>query len=226
MINFKYVNKYCCEDLRLIENYEQAVNGPEIWDCHHRKETDLGLSKIELIEQRLYFNRPAAELIFLTHSEHTKIHMQAENNPNYGKSPSEETRKKQSASMKGKTPWNKGIPPSEETRSKNRQSNLGKHKGEKNPMYGKNAEDYMSEEAIKEKRKKQSEKMKGKNNPMWGKSHSEETRKIQSDSMSGENNPWYGTHPTWMTNGITRVRPKTQEEIEHYRSLGYHLGMK
>ena len=85
MINFKYVNKYCCEDLRLIENYEQAVNGPEIWDCHHRKETDLGLSKIELIEQRLYFNRPAAELIFLTRSEHTKIHMTGENHPMYCK---------------------------------------------------------------------------------------------------------------------------------------------
>lgn len=75
MIDFKRANKYCNEDISLIENYEQAVNNKtQIWDCHHRKETDEGLSKAELIKQGLYWNRPASELIFLTRSEHMRLH--------------------------------------------------------------------------------------------------------------------------------------------------------
>ena len=41
--------------------------------------------------------------------------------------------------------------------------------GENNPMYGKNAEDYMTPEAIAEKRRKQSKNVSGENNPMYGK---------------------------------------------------------
>jgi hypothetical protein len=41
--------------------------------------------------------------------------------------------------------------------------------GEKNPMYGKRSEDFMSEEAIKMKRLKQSLASKGEKNPMYGK---------------------------------------------------------
>lgn len=66
---------YCYEDISLIENYEQAVNDKtQMWDCHHRKETDEGLSKAELIKQGLYWNRPASELIFLTRAEHIRLH--------------------------------------------------------------------------------------------------------------------------------------------------------
>ena len=57
---------YCCEDISLIENYEQALNDQtQVWDCHHRLEIELGLSAAELIKQGLYWNRPASELIFL-----------------------------------------------------------------------------------------------------------------------------------------------------------------
>ena len=162
----KYVQKFCCENISLIENYEQAVNDKtQIWHCHHRLETNLGLSKTELKEQGKYLNVPANELIFLTRSDHMKLHNQGENNPMYGKSFSEETKEKQSDVKKS----------------------------EKNPMYGKNAEDYMSEAAIKEKRQKQSKAM---------------------------------SKRPWMNNGIIRVRPKTQEEIDYYTSLGYHPGFK
>jgi hypothetical protein len=40
----EHVYSFCKDDISLIENYEKAANDPEIWDCHHRKETDLGLS--------------------------------------------------------------------------------------------------------------------------------------------------------------------------------------
>lgn len=59
----------------LIENYDKALkdnfNG---WHIHHRKETDEFMSMNELKNKGLYYNRPASELIFLTNSEHTRIH--------------------------------------------------------------------------------------------------------------------------------------------------------
>lgn len=68
--------KYCVEDITKIENYELAIKDEQDWDCHHRLEIqeDKILTPQELIEQGLYYNRPASELIFLTKSEHTKLH--------------------------------------------------------------------------------------------------------------------------------------------------------
>lgn len=73
---------YCCEDISLIENYEEAINSKERYNCHHRLEThdengllrDVPITSSKLIEMNLYYNRPAKELIFLTLSEHQKIH--------------------------------------------------------------------------------------------------------------------------------------------------------
>ncbi len=111
----KRVYKYCKDDLSLIENYELAINdNKQMWDCHHRLEIKLNVSAQYLIDNNLYFNRPASELIFLTKSEHSSIHNVGERNINYKKT------------------------------------------GEKNPMYGKNPEYYMSYEAIIQKREKQS----------------------------------------------------------------------
>lgn len=36
----KSVYKYCKDDPSLIENYDEAINSTEIYDCHHRLETD------------------------------------------------------------------------------------------------------------------------------------------------------------------------------------------
>ena len=75
MIYEEYAKRYCCEDLSLVENYDKAVSDTEnIWHCHHRRETDEGLSYIELKNRGLYFNRPASELIFLTAHEHISLH--------------------------------------------------------------------------------------------------------------------------------------------------------
>ena len=102
MINKYSVNLYCSEDITQIENYEQAINDDtQTWNCHHRAETDKGISRKELISKGLYLNRPAAELIFLTKAEHNKLH-------NVGKECKIETRQKISKANKGKIPWCKG----------------------------------------------------------------------------------------------------------------------
>ena len=115
MINVKKVQKYCKEDISKIENYEQAVNDTtQVWDLHHRTEIWWNCSKKDLIDNECYYNRKACELIFLTHAEHTRIHNSGELNSMYGKTHTEEARKKISESHKGKPAWNKGKTMSEE----------------------------------------------------------------------------------------------------------------
>ena len=75
---------YCIpEEIEQIENYEMAKKDNfESWHIHHRLETHnsdgekrlINLSVDELIAFEVYYNRPAKELIFLTASEHRKLH--------------------------------------------------------------------------------------------------------------------------------------------------------
>lgn len=79
MINAKLAKLYCSEELSLIENYQQAISDEErTWDIHHRRECDSEgrtlFTRTQLIDMGLYFNRPAAELIFVTKSMHSKLH--------------------------------------------------------------------------------------------------------------------------------------------------------
>lgn len=120
---------FCCEDISLIENYELAANSNKWWDCHHKNEIILNKSPKELIEMGLYYNRPASELIFLTHSEHMKIHKT-------GRVVSEETKKKISVNRTGK---NVGKPSG--MKGKHQSEHTKKlisiaTSGENNPMYG------------------------------------------------------------------------------------------
>ena len=87
MINETIDRNYCCEDLSLVENYEEAISSEELWDCHHRKGTDERKSRKELKELGLYYNRPASELIFLKKSEHISLHNSGSGNGMYGKKP-------------------------------------------------------------------------------------------------------------------------------------------
>lgn len=76
MIN-KDCSKYCCEDISKIENYSAAISDTEqTWHCHHRNEFRDGVfvSKRTLEKEGLYYNRPAAELIFLPPIEHCALH--------------------------------------------------------------------------------------------------------------------------------------------------------
>lgn len=73
MINESCAKKFCRDDIRLIENYELAINDTtQIWQCHHK----LGeqFDRQYLINNNLYENRPACELKFVTLSEHNHIH--------------------------------------------------------------------------------------------------------------------------------------------------------
>lgn len=158
MISIASAKSFCRDDYTKIENYKEAVNdNTQTWELHHRNEFTLdgkfAHTANELKKINMYYHRPANELIFLTPSEHRRMH-----NMNM----SDETRKKISDTLKGHSV-------SEESRIKMKMN--GGHtsywKGKK-----------MSDEA----RKKMSDAKKGKAGPMKGKHHSEEARRKISEA--------------------------------------------
>ena len=116
MISDSY-KKFCCEDTSLIENYDKAVaDTTQTWDCHHRGEIlPCGrFSPNDLNKFGLYFNRPAAELIFLTKAEHTRLHFKG-----VPSGPFSEDHKKALSEA------HKGIPRSEATKKAMSEAHLG-----------------------------------------------------------------------------------------------------
>lgn len=126
MISERSLIDFCSEDFSLIENYDKAIaDNTQIWHCHHKLEIqeDKILSRQDLKKQGLYYHRPAKELIFLTRSEHAKLHSlnrseetknkifnSTKNNLNWkNRHHSEKSKEKMSNSKKGKAPWNKGL---------------------------------------------------------------------------------------------------------------------
>ena len=127
--------KYC-KDYENIENYENALaDNFKGWEVHHRLETWnsdgerrlVDITKKELIALNMYYGRPAEELIFLRKGEHNRLHHK-------GKPKSEETKKKMSEAKKGKyTGENSsmyGKTHSEEARKKIGEAQKGKPKSE------------------------------------------------------------------------------------------------
>lgn len=80
MINIRCTKKKCIDDISLIENYDIAIkDDSQMWECHHKLELvatggKKDISQKELQRLGLYYNRPANELIFLTKSEHSRLH--------------------------------------------------------------------------------------------------------------------------------------------------------
>ena len=118
MINEHRAKKYCRDDISKIENYDKAVADPtQKWVCHHRLELTLdgefAHTPEELQRLGVYFNRPYFELIFLTRSEHQRMHRkdkalseecrQKISKANKGQHRSDETKRKMSASHTGKS---------------------------------------------------------------------------------------------------------------------------
>ena len=124
MVCFKNVERFC-KDYTKIENYEIAVNSPEIYACHHRLETHtsdgerrlVDISKQELITLGMYYNRPPEELVFMQRDKHTSLHWR-------NKKLSETTKAKLSAAIKGRKL-------SEEHKAKITASMNGKNHGSK-----------------------------------------------------------------------------------------------
>lgn len=135
MINESQAKKYCCEDISLIENYAQAMNDEsQVWDCHHRGEIlPCGrFSRTGLKKFGLYWKRPAAELIFLTKAEHSRLHQK-------GRPKSAETKAKLSEANSGANHYLFGKHHSVTTKAKLSEA----LKGANHPMFGK----HHSEEA-------------------------------------------------------------------------------
>lgn len=119
MINTDKANLYCKDDLSKIENYDKAIaDTSHTWDIHHRLELTLdgefAHTREELKRLGMYYHRPYFELIFLTHSEHQRLH-----NPFKGKHHSEESKQKMRNAMKGRSL-------SAETRQKIANANKGR----------------------------------------------------------------------------------------------------
>ena len=75
MISEKHARLYCYEDIAKIENYALAVaDETQIWDIHHRLEITMNCGHKELKAKGCYYKRPARELIFLTQTEHARLH--------------------------------------------------------------------------------------------------------------------------------------------------------
>lgn len=71
--------QYCRGNFEKIENYDLAMADKEnVWEIHHRLELTLNgefaHSREELKRLGMYYNRPYYELIYLTTSEHAKLH--------------------------------------------------------------------------------------------------------------------------------------------------------
>ena len=141
--------KYCKEPEKIENYYKAKADNFKGWHCHHRLETHTsdGIRRVvdipykELIALRMYYNRPAEELIFLTTREHNAF------------------KKGKQGYWKGKTGPNKGKKMSEEFCRKNSEGHKGKYAGENHPMYGKKHSE--------ESKKKMREAHKGKN--IWSK---------------------------------------------------------
>lgn len=211
----KSVKEYCNEDISLIENYEEALNSNEIYDCHHKLELLNGYrSKESLIDDGLYYNRPADELIFLKHSEHTKLHAEY-GFPDKGKKISEKK---------------KGHPVSEITRVNIRNSRLLHNSTLTEEEWKREYVHDVSEET----RKKQSESHKGKKNSI------ESVRKNAEHAKERWKNPEYKARVSKkISEGVKRTytdehrricseankgKKLTKEHIDYLRSINkeYH----
>lgn len=117
MISLKAVKSYC-KDFTKIENYEKAVaDTATSWHCHHRLEEFVSVDWLK--KHNDYYNVSPNELIFLTPSEHMRIHHQGNKNQMYGKVTKGYTGKKHSDITKKKmSESRKGKPKSEEWKRK------------------------------------------------------------------------------------------------------------
>lgn len=119
MISEKQARRFCCDDISLIRGYERAVNDTtQKYELHHLE--GVFYTKDEMIRLGKYYKQPAMALIFLTKSEHAKIHTV------FG----EEKYKKISEALKGRVSPMTGKHHSEESKMKISESHKGKKRSD------------------------------------------------------------------------------------------------
>lgn len=167
-----------CSEVEQIENYEKAkLDNFKGWHCHHRLETHnsdgqerlVFITSKELKALGMYYNRPPEELIFMTSSEHLKLHTSGTHNAFSGKHLTDEHKRKAVATrMK-----NGSYKHSEEYKRKMSE----RLKGEKHPLYGK----HRSEET----KRKLSEANKGKKRPSFSDEHKRKIGEANKGKLKG-----------------------------------------
>lgn len=213
MINLKGVKLFCSEEIWKIENYELAIaDTTQTWDCHHRLQILEHKSGKYLKENGLYFNRPASELIFLTHKDHIQLHKKWQRIWNETYRHTEESKKKLSDKALVRFSDKRNHPcfgrhPSDETKKKMSEKAKARFANPENhPMFGK----HLSESS----KKKISESNKGRTAWNKGISPSEESRKKMSAAHKGVS-PSESTRAKqseimkkkiWVTNGTQNRR--------------------
>jgi hypothetical protein len=122
-----------------------------------------------------------------------------------GRVPSEETRRKIGEAHKGEKNHNYGKTFSEEYRRKISESGKGRTHSEETKR--KMSEARKGKTFSEEHKRKMSEVLKGENHYLYGKTHSEETRRKMSEVRKGENHYFYGrTHSEETKRKMSEVR--------------------
>ena len=179
MINCEGTKQYCCEDISKIENFELASSDEtQMWDIHHRNEITENKTRKDLIADGKYYNVPASELIFLTRSEHMKLHS---NNR------SGELKNKIREAIKGAGNGMFGKHHSEEAKLKI--SETRKTKIQAGEITYTNSTYHTKEGNVKISEKAKERYKDKKNHPMFGRHQSEETKRKISLAKKGRI-PW------------------------------------
>lgn len=144
MINERQSKKFCCEDIALIENYDEAYKSDEMYAVHHK--LGLWFNRQWLKDNGFYYEQRAEMLMFMKLSEHMTLHSTGHvlsdrakekiRKSRIGKSMSDETKRKISEAKKN---------PSDETR---RKLSMAK-KGMVSPNKGKNLSNEVIENMLK-----------------------------------------------------------------------------
>lgn len=144
-----------------------------------------------------------------------------EKNPMYGKTFTEEVKKKMSERNSGEGNPFYGKKHSDEAKKKISKANKGKLVGSKNPMYGVNVYEQIEQisgtTVLNEIKKRISEKCSGEKNGFYGKTHSEETRKHLSETLKNSEVFQKHIHSKEYREKISKIM-KNSEKLKESRS--------
>jgi hypothetical protein len=191
-------HKFCKEAITHIEGYLEYAESDEKWVLHHRLETHRWSKKEQkwvlreksvpmqvLVDLGLYYGRPASELIYMTASEHKKLHMSIKHYSTKG-------------IHSGKHPWNYGLKGAQSHTEDTKKRISDKMKGGNSTSWKKGNEPW-----------NKGTDMSG----MKGKHHSEVSRKKLSESSKLAWLKKDRTPDIWINNGVINTRIKITESI-------------